>query len=114
MSIEQNFHHAEQDSLNQKYDSGMERKILRFWREYEPKKVQSLLDQGQLRQTLQLKAVALFDMQHSLEKYDRLDPVLAAMEAWNRLMRIEEDAEEEAAAWGMTLEEYKNRDWIMD
>jgi hypothetical protein len=94
MSIEQNFHHAEQDSLNQKYDSGMERKILKFWREYEPKKVQRLLDAGSLRQTLKLTAKALFEMQLALEECERLDPTLAAMEAWNRLMKIEEEEDE--------------------
>jgi hypothetical protein len=35
--------------------------------------------------------------------------VLAKTEAWRVLMRIEEDAEEEAEAWGMTVQEY--REW---
>jgi hypothetical protein len=86
-----------------------EGEILDFWREYEPKKVQALISQGLLRITLTQKANALRDMQTALEETEQLPPALARMEAWNRLMRIEEDEEEEAEAWGMTLEEYRNR-----
>jgi hypothetical protein len=84
-------------------------RILKFWREHEPKKVQSLIDQGILRRTVAQKANDLFDMQIALQHSENLNPVLARHEAWNRLMRIEEDAAEEAEAWGMTLEEYLNR-----
>lgn len=109
MQTQESFRQAERYILGMMFDSGMERKILKFWRENEPKKVQSLLDKGVLRQALIQKANALFDMQLALEQSENLPPSLAEMEAWNRLMRIEEDAAEEAEAWGMTLEEYLNR-----
>jgi hypothetical protein len=51
----------------------------------------------------------LINLQIALQKTENLDPALAKMEAWNRLMRHEEDEVEEAKAWGMTLEEYRNR-----
>jgi len=74
--------------------SGMERAILRFRREHEPKKIQRLLDKGSLHQILKLTSDALLEMQLALEQCERLDPPLAAMEAWNRLMKIEEEGDE--------------------
>jgi hypothetical protein len=109
MPIEQAFHQTGCSLLPLLFDSGTERKILKFWREHEPKKVQNLIDQGILRRTLVQKANDLLDMQVALQHSENLNPVLARHEAWNRLMRIEEDAAEEAEAWGMTLEEYLNR-----
>jgi hypothetical protein len=103
------FLNLEREVLNMKLDSMTERKILDFWRQHEPKKVEELLSKQMLRKTLTLTANALLDMQLALQETERLHPVLARSEAWNRLMRIEEDAVEEAAAWGMTLEDYLNR-----
>jgi hypothetical protein len=100
---------TEHELMSMKFESGMERVILNHWREYEPKRVEELLSKGMLRKALTQKADALLDMQMALEKTEGLNPVLAQLEAWNRLMRIEEDAEEEAKAWGMTVEEYLNR-----
>ena len=76
------------------HSSSMEWSILKFWREHEPKKVQGLLDKGSLRQTLKLTSNALLEMQSALEECERLPPSLAAMEAWNRLMTIEEEEDE--------------------
>ena len=100
---------AEREVLNMKFSSMTERKILNFWREYEPKRVEDLLSKGILRKTLTQKAEALLDMQIALEDTEGMELGLSRSEAWNRLMRIEEDAAEEAEAWGMTLEEYQNR-----
>ena len=89
--------------------SPLEEEILYHWRSYEPKLMEALLTQGTLRRSLAQKASDLLAVQKSLEKMDALPPSLARMEAWNRLMRITEDEAEEAEAWGMTLEEYRNR-----
>jgi hypothetical protein len=109
MTPHKHLHYAKHEMLAQKFDGGMEQKILKHWRQYEPKRVERLLAQGILRRSLIQMANALLDMQIALEKTERLPPALSRSEAWNRLMRIEEDAEEEAKAWGMTLEEYLNR-----
>ena len=53
-------------------------------------------------------------MQKSLEEMEGVEPALSQSVAWGRLMRIEEDEEEEAEAWGMTLEEYRNRSFDHD
>jgi hypothetical protein len=103
------FHQTERTLTNVLYDSGMEQKILKHWRTYEPKRVEELVSRQMLKKALISKANDLIDLQIQLEKTEMLDPTLAKMEAWNRLMRSEEDAKEEAEAWGMTLEEYLNR-----
>ncbi len=72
--------------------------ILKHWREYEPHKVEALLSQGILRRTLIQMADDLLDVQISLERMERLHPTLARMEAWNRLMKHEEDWDEGADA----------------
>jgi hypothetical protein len=72
-------------------------------------RVEALLMKGILKKTLVQMADALINLQIALQKTENLDPALAKMEAWNRLMRHEEDEVEEAKAWGMTLEEYRNR-----
>jgi hypothetical protein len=105
----QSFHRIEKDLLDMKFDSMTERRILKHWQIYEPKKVEDLLSKQMLKQTLTLTAEALLDMQIALMEQEKLNPALAQSEAWNRLMRIEEDEAEEAEAWGMTLEEYRNR-----
>ncbi|MGB9154302.1 MAG: hypothetical protein WCD70_14575 [Alphaproteobacteria bacterium] len=104
-----NFKNLERELLNMKLGSLMEYNILDHWRTYEPKRVESLLMKGILRKTIVQMSEALWDMQMALEKTEKLDPSLAETEAWNRLMRHEEDEVEEAKAWGMTLEEYRNR-----
>jgi hypothetical protein len=112
MTMLTHFKYAQHHMLAQLFDSMTEYKILNFWREYEPKKVEDLLSQQALRKTIELTAKALIDMQLVLEEQEKLHPTLASMEAWNRLMRIEADEEEEeAAAWGMTLDEYRNRSY---
>jgi hypothetical protein len=108
------FRQAQRHMLAMKFNSQTEQRILHFWRTHEPKKVENLLFKGILRRTLEQTADALFDMQIALEKSELLSPALAQSEAWRRLMRIEEDEAEEAAAWGMTLDEYRNRRWGMD
>lgn len=107
-TIRDNFEELAQ-GLSEQKTSILEDKILDFWRENEPKKVQDLLDMGMLKQAVTKKADALLDMKMALAQSDNLPLALAEHEAWSRLMRIEEDAAEEAAAWGMTLEEYLNR-----
>ncbi len=94
MSPQPNLEHAKRESFTMQTESGMESKVLRFWRKHEPKKVQRLLDKGSLRQTLKLTSDALLEMQLALEQCERLDPTLAAMEAWNRLMSFEEEEDE--------------------
>lgn len=96
------FRQAQRHTLAMKFDSMTEQKILDFWRTYAPRKVEHLLFRGILRQTLAQTADALLDMQIRLEQSELLPPALARSEAWRRLMRIEEDDAEEAAAWGMT------------
>ena len=109
MLNQKTFQNTERELMNMKFGNLTERKVLQFWREYEPKRVDALLLKGTLRKALVEKAAALWDMQMALEETENLDPMLAKMEAWNRLMKIEEDEKEEAEAWGMTLEEYRNR-----
>jgi hypothetical protein len=101
--------YAKHQLLAQQFDSMTEGRILKHWHEYEPKRVEDLLFKRILRRTLIQKANALLDMQIALQKYEGLHPTLARMEAWNRLLRIEEDEGEEAEAFGMTLDEYRNR-----
>jgi hypothetical protein len=97
------FQQTEKMLTNILYDSGMEQKILKHWRTYEPKLVEDLVWKQMLKKTLTQKASDLIDLQMSLEKTEELPPVLAAMEAWNRLMKPlspepeELDAEEEAS-----------------
>jgi hypothetical protein len=109
MPIRKHFKYAKRTILPQLFDSMAEQTILKFWRVHEPKKVEALLSKGILRRTLTLMANALWELQMDLEKSEKLHPVLAKTEAWRVLMRIEEDEVEEAAAWGMTVEEYRNR-----
>jgi hypothetical protein len=109
MQLLKHFRYAKKQVLEQQFDSMAEQAILKHWRVHEPKKVEALLSKGILRRTLALMANALWDMQMDLEKSEKLHPVLAKTEAWRCLMRIEEDAKEEAEAWGMILEEYRNR-----
>jgi hypothetical protein len=109
MQAQADFDNLQRELLPMKFDSMAEYEILKFWREYEPKKVEDLLFKKILRRTLTLTANALWDMQLALEETEQLPPVLARTEAWSRLMRIEEDEEEEAEAFGMTLDEYRNR-----
>jgi hypothetical protein len=54
-------------------------------------------------------AQALLDAQAEWQEIEGLPAPLARLEAWRRWMRIEEDEAEEAEAWGMSLEEYRNR-----
>lgn len=105
---------AKRELLSMKFDSGMEREILKSWREHQPKRIEELLTKGKLKQALIQMADALLDMQMDLEKSDRLPPALAKLEAWNILMRPTEDAKEEAAAWGMTVDEYLSRSWVLN
>jgi hypothetical protein len=112
-TLNDNFAELAQGLLRQRTGL-LEDEILSFWREYEPNKIDQLLFQKKLRAVLRQQASALTDMQEALEKQEQLPPPLAKMEAWRRLMRIEEDEAEEAAAWGMTLDEYRNRSWGMD
>ena len=86
----------------------LENEILDFWRKHEPKKIDRLLFRQGLKAALRQQAHALTNMQEVLEKQEHLPPSLAKMEAWRRLMHIEENAAQEAAAWGMTLDEYRN------
>jgi hypothetical protein len=102
------FQNLEQELLDMK-TRFHEDEILHHWRTHEPKRIEALLLQGVLRKTLQKQAHSLRAVQKSLEEMELLPPALAKMEAWSRLMRIEEDKAEEAKAWGMTLEEYRNR-----
>ena len=94
--------------------SMLEDEILSFWRINEPKKTQSLLFQKILRRTLKQQARAIVDLQKTLEEMEGVEPALSKTEAWRRLMWIEEDEAEEAAAWGMTLDEYRSRWWVTD
>jgi hypothetical protein len=98
MPIRTHFGYAKRALLAQLYDSMAERNILKHWREYEPKRVEALLSKGILRSALIQKANALWDMQMALEKMERLPPVLAKLEAWNRLMKPEQDEDESDVA----------------
>jgi hypothetical protein len=109
MPEQMSFQQTEQELMSMQFNSLTERNILKFWRTHEPKKVEDMLSKGILRKTLTLTADAILDMQMALQESENLPPSLARMEAWNRLMRIEEDEVEEAEAFGMTLDEYRNR-----
>jgi hypothetical protein len=89
----------ERELMSLKLDGMMEYQILNHWRQYEPGRVEALLSQGILKQALTAKANALLEEQMALEKTEGLDPALAELEAWSRLMRpeTEEPDEEEAA-----------------
>jgi hypothetical protein len=108
MTMLTHFKYAKKALLAQLYDSMAEYHILKFWREYEPRKVEDLLFKHILRRTLISTANALWDMQLALEATEQLPPTLAQMEAWNRLMRIEED-EDDVEEKEMSLEEYLSR-----
>lgn len=109
MSTLEDFETLECSLCSLKY-GGMERKILKFWREYAPEKVEQLLAQQILRRTLILTANALFDMQLALEQSEGVHPALSGSEAWRRLMRLEEEMDEadKEADWGPWKEEYWN------
>jgi len=88
---------AERELMDMKFESMTEYKILKHWRTYEPKLVEQFLDKQMLKKVLTQKADDLFDLQKSLEKTERLDPALARLEAWNRLMKSSTPDEEEPA-----------------
>jgi hypothetical protein len=98
MTIHKALKHAQRQILAQQFDSMTEYKILKHWREYEPKRVEALIWKGMLRRTLIRMADDLLDMQIALEKREGLNPALARLEAWNRLMKHEEDQNEDADA----------------
>jgi hypothetical protein len=81
--------------MSLKFDGMMEYQILNHWSQYEPGRVETLLSQGLLKEALTVKANALLEMQMALEKTEGLDPALAELEAWNRLMRPEADDQDE-------------------
>jgi hypothetical protein len=85
----------ERELMSLKFDGMMEYQILTHWSQYEPGRVETLLSQGLLKQALTVKANALLDMQMALEKTEGLDPALAELEAWNRLMRPEADDQDD-------------------
>ena len=89
----------------------LENEILCHWRSNEPKKLDELFLRGMVSRSLKMRARDLLSVQRTMEETEQLPPSLARMEAWRQLMRIEEDETEEAAAWGMTLDEYRNRQW---
>jgi hypothetical protein len=91
MQAQRNFKNLEHELLAQQFDSMTEYKILKHWREHEPKKVEALLSRGMLRRSLIQMADDLLDVQISLEKKEGLNPALARLEAWNRLMKHEDD-----------------------
>ena len=101
------FKYSERTTLPQLFDSMAEQYILKHWRVHEPQKVEALLSEGMLRLNLTFVAKALWDLQRSLQKSEKLPLPLARLEAWRQLMRAEQDAEEEASAWGMTAEEHE-------
>ena len=100
--------------LLQQRTSPLADRILDHWRDNEPKRLETLFLQGALRRTIRIYEQTLLDMQKSLEEMEGVEPALSQSVAWGRLMRIEEDEEEEAEAWGMTLEEYRNRSFDHD
>ena len=104
MHMQTQFHQTEKMLMTQKFDGAMENTILNHWRTYEPKLVEDLLFKGMLKKTMIQKANDLLDLQISLEKTEHLPPSLAAMEAWNRLMKpltpeATEPDEEDEASW---------------
>ena len=68
MLMHKHLKHAKRQVLSQQFDSGTEHKILKFWREYDPKRVEDLLFKGILKRTLALTANVLWDMQMDFEK----------------------------------------------
>ena len=100
--------------LLQQRTSPLADRILDHWRDNEPKRLETLFLQGALRRTIRIYEQTLLDMQKSLEEMEGVEPALSQSVAWGRLMRIEEDEEEAAEAWGMTLEEYRNRSFDHD
>jgi hypothetical protein len=104
--IEEDFQEFARALLNYK-TTMLEDEILDFWRGYEPTKVETLLTQRVLVKCVRQKAADIVAMQKSLEEWEQVPAALTKLEAWRRLMRIEEDEEEEAEAFGMTLEEYR-------
>ena len=91
----------------------LEEEILSFWRRNEPKKLDEYFRHGIVKRLLKQQAKNLRAVQQTIEEREQLSPSLAKMEAWRSLMRIEEDEAEEAAAWGMTLDEYRCRCWAL-
>ena len=101
--------------LLQQRTSPLADRILDHWRDNEPKRLETLFLQGALRRTIRIYERTLLDMQKSLEEMGGgVEPALSQSVAWGRLMRIEENEEEEAEAWGVTLEEYRNRSYDHD
>jgi hypothetical protein len=105
MQTQTPFHQTQRSLTHIIYDSTMEQTILKFWREYQPKLVEELLSKQMLKKTLTQKSNDLYDLQISLQKTEQLHPTLAAMEAWNRLMKLppDEDEEEEVSMGEMDL-----------
>ena len=107
MQIQTDFKKLAKELLPMKFDRAEYYGILSFWREYDPKRVENLLFKGILRRTLKLTANTLWNMQLTLEETELLPPALARSEAWNRLMRIEDDDDDEEKE--MSLEKYLSR-----
>jgi hypothetical protein len=112
MSANEQFTHAAETLLAVQY-SMLEEEILYHWERECPKKRAALVADGALRKTVKLYARSIIGVQKGLEECG-LERPLARMEAWAQLMRESDDDEEEAAAWGITLEEYRNRESVMD
>jgi hypothetical protein len=101
---------AKSELMAMKFDGMLEQEVFNHWRDNEPKKVEALMMKRELRKAISDQTNALILLRRQLQKTENLDPAMARMEAWNRLMRITEDATAEAKAWGMTTEDYQNRD----
>ena len=89
---------TERELMDMKFESMTEYKILKHWRLHDPKLVEQFLDKQMLKKALTQKADDLFDIQKSLEKTEQLDPALARLEAWNRLMKSPTQDEDEPAS----------------
>ena len=109
MSTSLTLQQTEGELMRMRANGGMEQEILTHWRAHQPKLVEQLLDKQSLMATLRQKAEDLLDMQMSLERTERLNPVVAKLEAWRLLMMPQDDTAGEAEAFGMTVEEYRSR-----
>jgi hypothetical protein len=107
MQMQTQFHQTKKMLTHILYDSGMEEQILKHWRSHEPKLVEELLFKGVLKKSLMQKAGDLFDLQIYLQRTEKLNPVLAKLEAWNQLMKPltpemeDQDEEEESSLSAM-------------
>lgn len=90
---------VQRETLNMKFNSMAEYKILQHWRNHEPKLVEELIDRQMLRKTLEQRANELVDLQIQLEKTYRMSPAESALEAWNQLMAPLSKDEDEPAAY---------------